>query len=132
MAEDVASLTLSILREIRDEARSTNERLDKTNERLEALTTEVREGFAELRADVRALRGETGELGGQMEEAVRVLKNHDSQLQEHGHALRRLVEQNDGLALRFDHFLTGPHREDHDALRARVERIEQHLFGQKS
>lgn len=35
---NVANLTLEILREIRDEARATNERLDQTNERLEQST----------------------------------------------------------------------------------------------
>jgi chromosome segregation ATPase len=33
--EDVATLTLNVLKEIRDEVRKTNERLDQTNERLD-------------------------------------------------------------------------------------------------
>jgi DNA repair ATPase RecN len=35
MAENVETLTVTILREIRDEIRATNERLDTTNERLD-------------------------------------------------------------------------------------------------
>jgi chromosome segregation ATPase len=35
VSDDVADLTVSILREIRDEVRKTNQRLDQTNERLD-------------------------------------------------------------------------------------------------
>ena len=94
--KDVANLTVQILREIRDEAKKTNARLDDTNARLDdtnarldLLQTEVREGFAGLRTEM-----------------------HDGF--EH-------------LGGRIDNVLLGEHRQEHEELRGRVERIEQHL-----
>jgi chromosome segregation ATPase len=48
-------------------------------------------------------------------------------LDQHEKVLVRLAEEVHSLNARFDNFLTGAHREEHDALRTRVERIEEHL-----
>jgi hypothetical protein len=66
-----ASLTVAILRQIRDEAK-------KTNARLDTLASEMRQGFALL-------------------------------------------------GRRIDNVLLGEHRTEHEELRQRVDRIEQHL-----
>ena len=47
-SDETANLTIRILREIRDQARATNERLDATNERLDRLTHVVVHGFQEV------------------------------------------------------------------------------------
>ena len=79
---DVASLTLKILGQIRDEARTTNERLDNTNTHLDATNVHLHEltratvgGFAEVNR-------------------------------------------------RIDNMLLGEHRDEHQELRRRVERLE--------
>lgn len=72
---DVADLTVQILREIRDEAKQTNARLDRG---FAALRREMHQGFEDL--------------GG-----------------------------------RIDNLLLGEHRREHEEIRERVERIEQHL-----
>ena len=107
---NVASLTLEILRQIRDEARATNERLDQTNERLDQTNErldQTNEHLASFEARVdRRLRDQ--------EEATRdgfaLVAKH----------LRRLDQ-------RIDHVLVGPHRDEHRELRQRVEHIEARL-----
>jgi hypothetical protein len=42
---NVADLTMRVLREIRDEAKKTNARLDQTNVRLDVLKDEMHQGF---------------------------------------------------------------------------------------
>ena len=69
-------LTVAILREIRDEIRATNARVDVSNERLDKLAegqiriaTEVAELRGEvcgLREEVGGLRGEVGDLRGEV------------------------------------------------------------------
>ncbi len=68
-AEDVANLTVSILREIRDEVRKTNqrldqpnERLDQTNERLERLEKRQTETEVRLATELVAVASAVGEL----------------------------------------------------------------------
>jgi hypothetical protein len=84
-----ASLTVEILKQIRDEGRKTNQRLDETSqrlsERLDQLRAETRQGFAMV-----------------------------------GDRLDRIDQ-------RMDNFLTGEHRRDHEELRERVSRLEQHV-----
>jgi uncharacterized coiled-coil DUF342 family protein len=87
--KDTADLTIHVLREIREEARKTNARLDETNARLGNLQEEVREGFAALRTEMHV---GFEQLGG-----------------------------------RIDNLLLGEHRQEHEELRGRVERIEKHL-----
>lgn len=45
MDRDTANLTVQILREIREEGRKTNARLDQTNARLDGLRQSMEEGF---------------------------------------------------------------------------------------
>jgi hypothetical protein len=94
--ERVANLTVEILREIRDEAKKTNTRLDQTNARLDqtnvrldGLQAETRQGFEALRAEMH--------------------------------------QGFDLVGRRIDNVLLGEHRHEHEELRGRVERIEQHL-----
>jgi chromosome segregation ATPase len=99
-------LTIEILKQIRDEARRTNERLDQTNERLDNLSSEVRQ----LRADTSA-----------------GLARHEQILMRHEAAIGRLVVEVTGLNERFDNFLKGAHHEEHEALRLRIERLEERI-----
>jgi len=93
---NVGDLTVQILREIRDETKKTNTRLDQTNtrldglnERVDGLQLEMRHGFATLRDE---MHQGFEQLGG-----------------------------------RIDNLLLGEHRHEHEELRGRVDRIEQHL-----
>lgn len=94
------NLTLEILRQIRDEARATNERLDATNERLDA-TTE--------RLDAR--------LDNLTEAMVRGFTLVNDRL---GQVHDRFGDVNE----RLDALLLGSHRDEHHDLRERIERIE--------
>jgi division protein CdvB (Snf7/Vps24/ESCRT-III family) len=47
MPNPPVSLTVKILKEIRDEVRATNQRLDATNQRLDAVRTELGERIVE-------------------------------------------------------------------------------------
>ena len=69
VSDDVADLTVSILREIRDEVRKTNqrldqtnERLDQTNERLERLERRQTETEVRLATELVAVASAVGEL----------------------------------------------------------------------
>jgi uncharacterized coiled-coil DUF342 family protein len=66
------NVTVVVLKQIRDEARKTNERLDRSNERLDQVVREqirlctglvaLRKDFGELRKDFGELRKDFGEL----------------------------------------------------------------------
>ena len=89
---NVSDLTVEILRDIRDEARKTNARLDGLNERVDGLNERVdslQVGFVALRTEMH--------------------------------------EGFEHLGGRIDNLLLGEHRSEHEELRGRVERIEQHL-----
>lgn len=123
----VANLTIEILKDIRNEIRNTNSRLDQTNsrldqtnERLERLTVDVN---TRLEGIDRRLEGIDGRLEGIDGRLDRV----EGRLETHGQAIVKLIGQVETLNGRFDNFLTGAHKEAHEELRARVERIEQRL-----
>ena len=63
VAEDTSSLTLAVLKEIRDEARKTNERLDQTNERLDRLERRQTETEVKLATELVAVSTAVREVG---------------------------------------------------------------------
>lgn len=86
-------------------------------ERLERI---MEAGFATL-AD---LQRETNE---RLEQTNARLDQTNARLDQHEKVLVKLVTEVQALGERFDHFLTGSHRDDHERLRARIERVEKHL-----
>ena len=56
-AVETSDITVQILRDIRDEIRGTNARLDTTNARLEKLETRVDSGFADVDACFASIDG---------------------------------------------------------------------------
>ncbi len=61
--DDVPSLTLAVLKEIRDEARKTNDRLDQTNERLERLERRQTEMEMRLATELITVTSAVREVG---------------------------------------------------------------------
>jgi hypothetical protein len=104
--DNVADLTLEILRDIRDEAKKTNSRIDETNSRLDE--TNMRLGDTNSRIDETNMRlGDTNtRLDGLCGEMRR------------GFAT---------LGQRLDNVLLGEHRDEHQSLHSRVSRLEEHL-----
>jgi chromosome segregation ATPase len=100
---NVRDVTNTILRRIHDEIRATRteltERIDQTNARLD-----VHERVLERLVDVAE-------------------RTHE-QLGTHEQVLVKLVRAVERLDARMDN-LTGAHREEHDALRSRLDRLEQ-------
>jgi hypothetical protein len=54
---ETSDITVQILREIRDEVRGANARLDATNERLARVATRVEDGFAAVDGRLAAVEG---------------------------------------------------------------------------
>ena len=94
--ETVADLTVKILREIRDEAKQTNVRLDQTNARLDGLQHEMHESIGQTNARLDGLQRE----------------------------MRAGFEH---VGRRIDNLLLGPHRDDHEQIHERLDRIEHHI-----
>ncbi len=80
------SLTIQVLKQIRDEIRSTNSRLDDTNRRLEQGLGELKQEIVELRAETRRgfmlinarfenLRDRAGERDRELEKRVASLED---------------------------------------------------------
>ena len=99
-AGNVASLTLKLLGQIRDEARQTNQRLDATNQRLDATNQR---------------------LDGTNERLDAGFERLDRRIDELTYAT---VHGFGEVNRRIDHLLLGPHRDEHQDLRRRVERLE--------
>jgi predicted nuclease with TOPRIM domain len=125
--QTVADLTLEVLRQIRDEVHSTNERLEElrgdTNERLDAMTERLDATNERLDA--------TNERLDRHEEVLIQLVQGQTR---HERALGKLVDEVQALGARFDNFLTGSHQRSHQeisdrvaALSDRVGRLEERL-----
>ena len=69
MADDIANLTVEILKQIRDGVHRTNERLDQTNERLE-------QGFAETNRTLSKLEEHAIETNKRLATVENVLMQH--------------------------------------------------------
>ncbi|MBX3190304.1 MAG: hypothetical protein KF819_25115 [Labilithrix sp.] len=95
----VEDLTIRILKSIRDEIRSTNE------------------GLETLRTD----------LTGRLDQTNARLDQTNARLDQHEKVLVKLIGEVQSLNGRFDNFLTGAHKQEHDELRARIGRIEDRL-----
>lgn len=107
--DDVSVLTLKVLEKIHEELSGmraeqvkTNERLDQTNERLD----------------------QTNE---RLDRVVQEQIRHATAIVDLEAGQREMVRAVDRLVARFDNFLTGTHRDDHEALRSRLERVESDL-----
>ncbi len=99
----VTDITVEILKDIRDGVRQTNTRLDQTNARLDQM-------------------GE--ELNARLDQTNSRLDQTNSRLD----GLRQDVEEGFRLLdTRIDNILMGEHGKEHDDLRRRVGRIEEHL-----
>jgi chromosome segregation ATPase len=61
--DDVPSLTLAVLKEIRDEVRKTNDRLEQTNDRLERLETRQTDMEMRLATELIAVTSAVREVG---------------------------------------------------------------------
>lgn len=97
--DKVTDVTVKILREIRDEARQTNARLDQTNARLDGLQHEMR--------DMHESIGQTNVRLDSLQHEMRAGFEHVGQ--------------------RIDNLLVGHHRDDHEKIHERLDRIEHHL-----
>ena len=119
--DNVADLTVEILKQIRDEVRNTNVRLDATNERLDR-HEEVLIKLLQGQERHERLLAHHGQL----------LERHERVLERHEQALSQLVVEVQNLNGRFDNFLTGAHQKAHQdisdelaTLKQRVDRIEE-------
>ena len=65
---DPTDPTLAVLREIRDEGKRTNERLDQTNERLDQLTRRVVDSEVRTATALTALAGSVNDLNSMLRE----------------------------------------------------------------
>ena len=101
---DVVDLTVEILKQIRDEVRSTNTGLDALSGEVRSTNTKLEE----LRVDTNTR-----------------LDRHERILEMHSQALGKLIGEVAGLNGRFDNFLTGSHGKAHTELEERVGRIEE-------
>lgn len=107
-----------------DAQRETNERLEQTNERLEQTTERLERvmltGFDTLADLQREANERLAQTNQRLDGAV-------SRLDDHEQLLVALVGGVSSLNERFDNFLSGAHRQEHDTLRDRVERLEKHV-----
>jgi predicted nuclease with TOPRIM domain len=106
--------TLDVLKQIRDEIRElrhdTNARFGEVNERLDETNARLDRTNERLDRTNERLDGTNGRL--------------DVQAQ----ALVKLIGEVRGLNDRFDNFLAGAHRHDHEELAARVGKLEDAVF----
>jgi chromosome segregation ATPase len=114
---NVANLTLEILRQIRDEARATNERLDQTNERLDQTNERLDQTNERLDRTNQHLASFEARVDRRFREQEEATRDGFALVAKH---LRRLDQ-------RIDNVLVGPHRDEHRDLRERVEHIEARL-----
>ena len=130
----MSDLTTSVLIEIRDAVRATNERLDGATGRLDALDARLESVDARLESVDARLESVDARLAGvtsRLDTHERVLIKLVDLGERHERVLGKLVTGMDSLNARFDNFLTGVHQEAHqeerrryDDLDARVSRLE--------
>lgn len=113
MTREPENLMLNVLREIRDEARQTNVRLDQTNGRLDQTIDRLDQTNARIDANSERIDANGARIDHLAEQMVR--------------GFTGMHERLDRLDRRFEHFLTGAHGDEHRWLQRRVERIESHL-----
>lgn len=105
--EEIASLTLRLLTELRDGVRGLAARLDENTARLDENTA---------RLDDYNLRLER--MDGRLSQRIDGVQ----------HGLDRLAHVTDGLSQRLDNMLMGAHREEHLELRQRIDHLEHDLI----
>lgn len=79
---------------------------DLTIEILKSIRDEMRTGFASVRDEIKETNAQ---LGARIDET-------NARLDVHSQALVRLIGEVGSLNTRFDHFLTGTHRTEHEEL----------------
>ena len=102
-------------------------RTEVTDE-VSGLRTEVTDAIGELRTEVTeevsGLRTEVKQTSERLDQTNARLDTSIAWHQQTNHVIGRLEQEVAVMNRRFDHFLLGPHRNDHDDLRRRVERLE--------
>jgi len=97
----------------------------KQNDKVGDLTIRV---LREIRDEVRGLRNDGKELQGEVTELRGEVTELRTEMHQGFIALRSEMHEGfDFLGRRIDNLLLGEHRQEHEELRGRVERIEQHL-----
>jgi cell division protein FtsB len=76
MADDIANLTVEILKQIRDGVHRTNERLDQTNQRLDQTNERLEQGFAETNRRLSKLEEHAIETNKRLATVENVLMQH--------------------------------------------------------
>lgn len=113
-SQDVASLTLKILGQIRDQAQETNAQLQQTNARLEQTNTRLDAGFERLDRRI-------DETNTRLDATNMCLMATNVHL---GELTRATIGGFHEVNRRIDNVLLGEHRDEHLDLRRRVERLE--------
>jgi chromosome segregation ATPase len=89
------------------------------------VTVEILRG---IRDEIRAMRTDVNErlegLGVRIDETNARLDQTNARLDVHEQALGKLVREVHTLNERMDNFLTGAHRQEHEELKARLDRLE--------
>lgn len=114
------SLTIAILREIRDNTAKTNDRLDHLTERVDHLTERVDAQGAQMNtmASVQIRQAQ------QLTEITGILREHSDRFDRHEAALTALVRETRRIHDRIDHIYEGPLAvtlRDHEARLRRLE-----------
>ncbi len=107
---DIPTLTLTIMRDMRDEMRG-------MREELRGMLEEQRQTNARLDHHTEILQHQT-----------RVLDTHTDQLEVHGRGILMVIEEARVTNERFLNFVSGVHKKDHDDLRSRVQKLEAQVF----
>jgi hypothetical protein len=102
MVDDVPALTLRVLERIHEELSGIRAEQVKTNERLD-------------------------ETNMRLDRVVQEQIRHATAIVDLEAGQREVVRAVDRLVARFDNFLTGTHRDYHEAVRARLDRVESDL-----
>jgi chromosome segregation ATPase len=128
MADDVMSLIPALLREIRDEIRATNTRLDGLTERVDGLSERVdantRELIRHATAIVELEKGQR-EILAELRLHSRILEGHSQTLKEHTAALSLLIRKSDEQSARIDNVLLGVPGETMRDMQRRIRALEQ-------
>ena len=121
------SLTIAILREIRDNTAKTNDRLDHLTERVDHLTERVdhlTERVDAQGAQIDTMASVQIRQAQQLTEITGILREHSDRFDRHEAALTALVRETRRIHDRIDHIYEGPLAvtlRDHEARLRRLE-----------
>ncbi len=114
---EVHDLTIEILKSIRDEIHTG---FATMNDRIDRLESGLGARLDQTNARLDQTNARLDQTNGRLDQVV-------ARLDLHSQALAKLIGEVGSLNVRFDNFLTGSHRDEHNELRARIERIEERL-----